>query len=77
MAQESKADLLPEVIEKTPEEIDKIIAAINSTDLSTGYKKFTISCIKLALWLPMALHEKAINLHNIMPPIFRTEKISS
>ena len=28
MGQESKANLLPEVIEKTPEEIDKIIAAI-------------------------------------------------
>ena len=53
MGQKSKAHLLPEVIEKTPEEIDKIIAAINGTDLSSGYKTFIISCIKLALLLPM------------------------
>ena len=70
MGQDSKADLLPEVIEKSPEEIDKIIAAINGTDLSSGYKTFIISCIKLALWLPMALHEKAINLHKLKKLLF-------
>lgn len=61
---------LPKVIEKSPAEIDAVIAAIRSSNLSSGTKEFSISCIKLAVWLPKALLEHKIKLSNLRKLIF-------
>lgn len=61
---------LPKVIEKSRDEIDAVIVALQSSELPSGTKEFAISCIKLAVWLPKALLEHKIKLSNLRKLIF-------
>ena len=57
---------LPEVIDKSPEDIAAAINAIEGTSLPEPTKKFVIACINLAVWLPTALLDKKISLFNLL-----------
>lgn len=61
---------LPKVIEKSQADIDAAVAAIKASDIPSGIKKFAISCIRLAVWLPKALLEHKIKLSNLRKLIF-------
>lgn len=61
---------LPKIVVKTGDDIEAAIAAIESSDLPAGIKEFTISCIRLAVWLPKALLEQKIKLSNLRKLIF-------
>ncbi|KTD04527.1 Transposase IS66 family protein [Legionella geestiana] len=61
---------LPKIVDKTGDDIEAAIAAIESSDLSAGIKEFTISCVRLAVWLPKALLEQKIKLSNLRKLIF-------
>ena len=60
----------PEIIDKTADEIDEIIAAVNKTDLPEASKLFLIKCIRLACWLPSLLQKKNISLSRLRKMIF-------
>jgi len=60
----------PEIIDKTADEIDEIIAAVNKTDLPEATKLFLIKCIRLACWLPSLLQKKNISLSRLRKMIF-------
>lgn len=61
---------LPKIVDKTRDDIEAAIAAIEASDLSSGIKEFTISCVRLAVWLPKALLEQKIKLSNLRKLIF-------
>ena len=61
---------LPKIIDKTQADIDATIAAIESCDLPSSTKDFTISCVRLAVWFPKALLEQKIRLSNLRKLIF-------
>lgn len=61
---------LPEVIEKSEEEISEIIQAINASSLSAGTKAFVIKCIELAIWFPTLLQRKNISLSRLCTLLF-------
>lgn len=61
---------LPKIIDKTQADIDAAIAAIESCNLPNSTKDLTISCIRLAVWLPKALLEQKIRLSNLRKLIF-------
>ena len=62
--------LLPSVVDKSAEEIEDIIQFIEASELSDQLKVFVVSCIRLAVWLPIALLEKTISLSNLRKLIF-------
>lgn len=64
------ADELPAVVDKSSEEINKAIAAIEACDLPAETRSFAISCIRLAVWLPRAFAEHKITLSNLRELIF-------
>src|SRR5579871_5035970 len=68
------SDEVPKVIDKSQTDIDAVIAAINSSNMSNATKEFAISCIHLAVWLPKALLEHKIKLSNLRQLIFGTNK---
>ena len=61
---------LPEVIEKSQEELDGIIKAIKESSLSYETKEFVINCINLALWLPRTLQKSSVTLHRLRLLLF-------
>ena len=61
---------VPEVIDKTADEIDTIIEIINRSDLPDATKLFVIKCIRLACWLPSLLQKKNISLSRLRKMIF-------
>ena len=65
---------LPQVIDKTPDEIEQAIVSVENSDISDHIKKFVVSCIRLAIWLPHALLEKKISLYNLRKLIFGSGK---
>ena len=64
------ADELPAFVDKSSEEINKAIAAIEACDLPAETRSFAISCIRLAVWLPRAFAEHKITLSNLRELIF-------
>ena len=66
----SHADEMPSVVDKSSEDIDKAIAAIEACDLPAETRSFAISCIRLAVWLPRAFAEHKITLSNLRKLIF-------
>lgn len=56
---------LPKVIEKSQEEIEEIIAQVQSSNLPEEIKPFEIGCINLASWIPKALVEHKITISNL------------
>ena len=61
---------LPKIVDKTQADIDATVAAIESCNLPSGTKDFTISCVRLAVWLPKTLLEQKIRLSNLRKLIF-------
>ncbi|KTD35459.1 hypothetical protein Lmor_0906 [Legionella moravica] len=61
---------LPKIVDKTRDDIEAAIAAIETSDLPAGIREFTISCVRLAVWLPKALLEQKIKLSNLRKLIF-------
>src|SRR3990167_6517516 len=64
---------LPQVIDKSEEEIADIIKKIKSLDesvLPEWIKVFVIQCIELAIWFPIQLKRKAISLSRLRTLIF-------
>jgi len=64
---------LPQVIDKSEEEIADIIKRIKSLDesaLPDWIKVFVIQCIELAIWIPHQLKKKAISLSRLRTLIF-------
>ena len=61
---------LPQVVDKTPDEIEQAVQFVKDSDINDSTKKFVISCIRLAVWLPHALLEKKISLFNLRKLIF-------
>lgn len=61
---------LPMVINKSPEEIEAIIATLESSNLPSDVKDFSISCIRLSIWLPGALLNHQITLSNLRKLVF-------
>ncbi|WP_278043666.1 IS66 family transposase [Legionella cincinnatiensis] len=61
---------LPNVIEKSQEDVDQIIALVHSSNLPEGTKPFIIGCIHLASWIPGALIEHKITVSNLKRLIF-------
>lgn len=45
------------IIEKSQDEIERIIALVQLSNLPEGTKLFVIGCINLASWIPRALVE--------------------
>ena len=66
----SAAKELPKVISKTQDEIERIIALIESAQLPKDIIEFIIGCINLAVWLPRALTEHKITVSNLKRLIF-------
>ena len=61
---------LPEVIEKSEDELAKITQEIDASALSSSSKAFIIKCIELATWLPSALQHKNITIARLCKLIF-------
>lgn len=64
---------LPQVIDKSEEEIADIIKRIKSLDesaLPDWIKVFVIQCIELAIWIPHQLKKKSISLSRLRTLIF-------
>ena len=61
---------LPMVIEKSQEEVEQIVALVQSSNLSDEVKPFVIGCINLASWIPGALVEHKITVSNLKRLIF-------
>lgn len=61
---------LPQVVDKTPDEIEQAVQFVKDSDINDSTKQFVISCIRLAVWLPHALLEKKISLFNLRKLIF-------
>ena len=61
---------LPIVIEKSQEEVEQIVALVQSSNLPEGTKPFVIGCINLAFWIPRALVEHKITASNLKRLIF-------
>lgn len=60
----------PEVIDKTEEEIEIIICAINESNVPDGFKCFVINCIRTAIWIAQQLQRKSISLSRLRTLIF-------
>ena len=58
---------LPIVIEKSQEEVEQMVAFVQSSNLPEGTKPFVIGCINLASWIPRALVEHKITVSNLRP----------
>lgn len=56
---------LPKIVDKTWDDIEAAIAANEASDLPAGIREFTISCVRLAVWLTKALFEQKIKLSNL------------
>lgn len=69
--------ILPEVVEKSQQEIDEIIERIQTQGLVGDAGEFVIKCIKLAVWMPMALAEHKITVRNLQKLLFGTSFSSS
>ena len=61
---------LPKVVNKSPAEIDAAIAAIQASALPLDIKDFSISCIRLSIWLPNALLNHQITVTNLRNLVF-------
>ena len=61
---------LPKIVNKSPDEIEAIITALESSDLPSDIKDFSISCIRLSIWLPSALLNHQITISNLRKLIF-------
>ena len=61
---------LPDVIDKTEEEINQIILLIQQSTLSIDTKTFIIKCIELAMWLPNFVLNTKISMHRFAVMIF-------
>jgi hypothetical protein len=61
---------LPQVVDKTPDEIERAVQSVKGSEMSDSTKKIVIACIRLAVWLPHALLEKKISLFNLRKLIF-------
>ncbi len=61
---------LPELINKTPEDIRSAITAIENSNLPASTQQFVISCVRLAVWFSSTLLEKQISLSNLRKLIF-------
>ncbi|WP_245614323.1 hypothetical protein [Legionella massiliensis] len=58
------------MIEKSQEEIEEVIALVESSNLREEIKPFVIGCINLASWIPKALVEHKITISNLKRLIF-------
>jgi transposase len=65
-----KQNDLPEVVEKSEEEIASIIQTIQDSNLSDNIKSFIIKCIELSIWFPRALQKKNASLRRLRALIF-------
>ncbi len=61
---------LPEIVEKSADEIKNIIAEIKKSPLSEEMSRFVIRCIEIAMWLPLILEKKNISLDRLRKMIF-------
>ena len=61
---------LPEVVEKSEEEIEEFFRLIKESTLPDNLKDFIIRCIELARWLPLQLQNKKISLSRLRKLIF-------
>lgn len=63
-------DGLPEVVEKTAEEINTIIEIVKQLDIPEGTKQFIIRCIELSVSFPRLLQNKNISLSRLRKLLF-------
>lgn len=61
---------LPQLIDKSPEEISITLAEVDASNLTDETKAFVESVINLSVWLPKALVEQQITVANLRKLIF-------
>ena len=61
---------VPKVENKSQDEIDAIIDAINKCNLPENIKPFLINCIRLACWFPSLLQKQHITMRKLREMIF-------
>lgn len=61
---------VPKVENKSQDEIDAIIDAINRCNLQENIKPFLINCIRLACWFPSLLQKQHITMRKLREMIF-------
>ena len=66
----SYAKELPQLIDKSPEEISVILAEVAASNLTDETKAFVESVINLSVWLPKALVEQQITVSNLQKLVF-------
>lgn len=65
-----QAKNFPDVIEKTEEEVDQIIALIKNCSFQDETKTFIIKCIEFAMWLPIFVSNTKISMYRFAVMIF-------
>ena len=66
----SSAKELPEIINKTADELNAIIEAVINCNLMNEDKAFVLSAINLSVWLPTALLGHQITVSNLRKLVF-------
>jgi len=66
----AKSEDIPEIEEKTEEELEEILASIRESSLPLHVKDFIEKCIRIALWFPHILLKKNISLNRLKRMIF-------
>jgi hypothetical protein len=61
---------VPQIEEKSKEELDEIIRVISTSSLPQHIKDFIIKCVEMALWFPHVLQKKTISLHRLRTMLF-------
>lgn len=61
---------LPNIIEKSQQEIDSYLGEIRVSTLTPAVIEFAVACIELASWLPLAIQEKQITIRQLQKLIF-------
>lgn len=61
---------LPEVVEKSEEEIASIIQAVQDSNLPDNIQLCVIKCIELSIWFPRMLQKKNASLRRLRALIF-------
>ncbi|VAW82817.1 hypothetical protein MNBD_GAMMA12-258 [hydrothermal vent metagenome] len=60
----------PAIVNKTPEELEKLLEQVRQSNFSDEDKKLLIGCVEFSSWMPQKLQEKRITIDNLRRTLF-------